>query len=40
LITNEGPAGVNEAISVLKLLGPLPEYKWDDNLAKAARDHA
>jgi uncharacterized protein YkwD len=39
LRTKEGPAAVNEAIEYLNRLAPVAPLKWNEELAKAARDH-
>ena len=39
LRTKEGPAAVNEAIEYLNRLAPVCLLKWNEELAKAARDH-
>lgn len=39
LRTNEGPAGVKELIAYLKKAKPIKPIIWDDNIAKAAKDH-
>jgi len=40
LMTNEGVAAVKEAINFLKKQKPLGTIEMDENLCKAARDHA
>lgn len=40
LMTDEGPAGVKGTIEYLKTADSLPPLEWDDNLGRAARDHA
>jgi len=40
LRTHEGPGAVQDCINFLKLQQPLPALIWDDNIARACRDHA
>jgi uncharacterized protein YkwD len=39
MITNEGVAGIDDAIATLKKTKPLPAFKLSPGLAKAAGDH-
>jgi uncharacterized protein YkwD len=39
MITNEGVAGINDAIATLKKTKPLPAFKLSTGLTKAAGDH-
>ena len=39
LSTNEGAAAVQELIDFLKNMSPLEPLEWDDNIAKASKDH-
>jgi uncharacterized protein YkwD len=39
LRTEEGPAAVREAITVLRARRPVPELRWSKGLAAAAADH-
>lgn len=40
VITAEGISAWEEAIAFLRSQPPAPELKWNDNIVKAARDHA
>ncbi|EAR94566.1 SCP-like extracellular protein (macronuclear) [Tetrahymena thermophila SB210] len=40
LRTNEGPGAVQDCINYLRSLKPLHPYQWDDNMTRAASDHA
>jgi uncharacterized protein YkwD len=39
LKTKEGPAAVEEAIKFLEKAAPVPPLKWNEHLAKAAKEH-
>ena len=39
IMTNEGPAAVQEAIAALQQQQPLPALQWHEFLGKAAKDH-
>jgi uncharacterized protein YkwD len=39
LVTNEGPAAVDEAIEYLKKASPLPAYELSETMSRAAADH-
>jgi hypothetical protein len=39
LLTQEGPAAVEEAISYAKVVKPAGQLKWDDTLSEAAFSH-
>jgi len=38
-MTNEGPKRIKQLIEWLKKAPTVKPLKWDDNLAKAAKDH-
>ena len=39
LMTNEGPAGIEELIDFLKVQEPLDELEWQKDLMWASKDH-
>lgn len=39
IVTEEGPAAVQECIKRLKSLNPLPPFEFSDGLSKASQDH-
>jgi uncharacterized protein YkwD len=39
LMTNEGPAAVNEAIQALQSMRPVGAMQWSEDLGHAAQDH-